>query len=83
MLAYLQDHILGTTGDACLLTYLLTFCVWTPETKERTGDQEVRREVGLETLKSVQFTSLDTLLRTERERETERERKSYTSSSMI
>jgi hypothetical protein len=54
-----------------LLTYLLTVCVWTPETKERTGDQEERREVGLETLKSVQFTGLDTLLRRERERERE------------
>ncbi len=64
-----------------MLTYLLTYCVWTPETKERTGEQEVRGEVGLETLESVQFTGLDTLLRRQRERE--RERKSYTSSSMI
>jgi hypothetical protein len=75
MLTYLQDHILSTTGDVCftyLLTYLLTVCVWTPETKERTGDQEERREVvGLETLKSVQFTGLDTLLRIKRERERE------------
>jgi hypothetical protein len=66
---------------AYLLTYLLTVCVWTPETKERTGDQEERREVGLETLKSVQFTGLDTLLGIERERE--RERESFTSSSSM
>jgi hypothetical protein len=62
---------------AYLLTYLLTVCVWTPETKERTGDQEERRWVGLETLKSVQFTGLDTLLGIEREREREREREFY------
>jgi hypothetical protein len=44
--------------------------------KQKKGQvtKKERREVGLGTLKTVQFTGLDTLLRIERERERERER---------
>jgi len=59
---------------AYLLTYL-QFVFGPPETKERTGDQEERREVGLETLKkcSVHWPGYATSC-IERERERERER---------